>query len=353
MNHEAYPEIFARTQVFARMKPATIWTPGQWAIHRLMTAGLLAFAPPHAAWGHQVGFGALLVAYASSSRLSYWALLAIVVQQRFMIETGVGSSLSFFAFLLLLARTAANCGRSRESLYEITLLAGMAATCAALTLLSSLAADAQPWTLGLLSLGWVLLGVFERARWLAWCGLVASLLIAVSSGSSEAFHPLSLIVLLVWPYSIPPLLAFSPRWIPRRKRGLPLTVYYDGECGFCHRGVQFLLKEDPAGAALRFAPLQGASFAAAVPESERARLPDSIVVRDADGAILTRSAAALRIGAALGGYWRPLAALGRLLPRPLRDAAYDWIAARRKRWFAKPDGHCPLLSAEQRARFDP
>lgn len=147
--------------------------------------------------------------------------------------------------------------------------------------------------------------------------------------------------------------ALMPAWIPRRSDALPLTVFYDGVCGFCHRGVRFLLGEDPQGAALRFAPLQGTSFAAAVPEAERAGLPDSIVVRDAYGRLHTRSAAALRVGAALGGYWRPLAALGRLVPRALRDAAYDAVARRRARWAAQPEGLCPLLTAEQGARFDP
>lgn len=147
--------------------------------------------------------------------------------------------------------------------------------------------------------------------------------------------------------------AFDPAWIRPRAGPRPLTVYYDGTCGFCHRGVLFLLREDRDGSALRFAPLQGSSFANAVPEAQRADLPDSIVVREPGGVLRVRSDGALLIGGALGGLWRPLAALARLIPRFLRDAVYNGIARVRGRLFRKPEGLCPLLPKEWMSRFDP
>jgi predicted DCC family thiol-disulfide oxidoreductase YuxK len=157
------------------------------------------------------------------------------------------------------------------------------------------------------------------------------------------------------PASAPPLLlafAFDPAWIGARRAAAPHVVYYDGACGFCHANVRLLLREDRDGTAFRFAPLQGARFAREVPAAARAGLPDSIVLRTDDGRLLTKSAALLEIGDALGGLWRLLAALGRWIPRPLRDAAYDAVARVRGRLFRKPDGLCPRLPPGWASRFD-
>jgi predicted DCC family thiol-disulfide oxidoreductase YuxK len=39
-----------------------------------------------------------------------------------------------------------------------------------------------------------------------------------------------------------------------------------------------------------------------------------------------------------------------VLPRPLRDAFYDWIARNRYRWFGQRDT-CRIPTPELRARF--
>ena len=130
------------------------------------------------------------------------------------------------------------------------------------------------------------------------------------------------------------------------------TIFYDGHCGLCHRLVRFVLAADRHGRAFRFAPLDGETFRAKVPESARVNLPDSVVVPTADGSLLVRSAAVLYILHRLGGGWRALGAVLRLVPRPLRDGLYDWIAGIRYRLFARPAGVCPVMPAELRRRFD-
>jgi predicted DCC family thiol-disulfide oxidoreductase YuxK len=131
------------------------------------------------------------------------------------------------------------------------------------------------------------------------------------------------------------------------------TIYYDGHCGLCHRWVRFVLAVDPDGSLFRFAPLQGATFQAKVAESARAGLPDSVVVQTAGGALLVRSAAVVHVLRRLGGGWAALGAAIRLIPGPLRDGLYDWIARVRYRLFARPADICPLMPAELRKRFDP
>jgi predicted DCC family thiol-disulfide oxidoreductase YuxK len=131
------------------------------------------------------------------------------------------------------------------------------------------------------------------------------------------------------------------------------VLLYDGDCGLCASSVQFLLRHEPPHrrAALRFAPLQGA-FAAQV----RARHPelmgiDSVVWVDTatpSAPVRVRSDAALQALTHLGGGWALLAALGRVVPRVVRDTVYAAIARRRLSLVAP---RCLLPSGEARARF--
>lgn len=132
----------------------------------------------------------------------------------------------------------------------------------------------------------------------------------------------------------------------------PDRLFYDGGCGLCHRAVRFLMARDPAGA-IRFAPLGGETFLRTVPPERQAALPDSLVVQTSEGRILVRTAAAARLLWRLGGGWRLLERLGRILPRTVTDRLYDFVARHRRRWFPAPSGSCPLLPAELRDRFDP
>ena len=130
-------------------------------------------------------------------------------------------------------------------------------------------------------------------------------------------------------------------------------LFYDGHCGLCHGAVKFVVKRDRAGRAFRFAPLQGPTFEARVPAERRASLPDSIIVLTNEGALLARSDAMLHILRRLGGGWKALAGVFSVVPRGLRDAAYDFIARIRYRIFGKRDELCPIVPPDLRARFDP
>jgi predicted DCC family thiol-disulfide oxidoreductase YuxK len=130
----------------------------------------------------------------------------------------------------------------------------------------------------------------------------------------------------------------------------PLLLY-DGDCGFCDGTVKFVLRHDRGGA-LRFATLQGDAG-----QAVRARHPelagvDSVVWLDEmNGAerVAVRSEAALRLARYLGWPWRAALA-ARLIPRVLRDAAYDLFARHRYRFFGRAD-ECALPSPEERKRF--
>lgn len=133
----------------------------------------------------------------------------------------------------------------------------------------------------------------------------------------------------------------------------PETLFYDGRCGFCHRAVRFAAWADREGQHFRFAPLGGATFRTLVPAERAEQLPDSLVLRRRDGALLLRSDALLHLLGRLGGAWAALGALLRLLPRALRDAVYDQVARRRRSLAGAAEDACPVLPEALRARFDP
>ena len=103
---------------------------------------------------------------------------------------------------------------------------------------------------------------------------------------------------------------------------------------------------------LRFAPLQGAFGAAVLAHHPELVGIDSVVWFEPGGAgasrVRVRSDAALSVAAHLGGVWRVLAVIGRVVPGVLRDGVYDMIAKRRLS-IAAPA--CLLPSADERVRF--
>jgi predicted DCC family thiol-disulfide oxidoreductase YuxK len=134
----------------------------------------------------------------------------------------------------------------------------------------------------------------------------------------------------------------------------PNLVLYDGQCPLCHRAVRLLLRADRR-CRLCFAPLQGET-AGRVREYHGFAddLSTLVYVRDfgfPSERIFFKSTAVLAALGDLGGVWA-LAAVLRLVPRPVRDAAYDWVARHRTRWFGRYDS-CLLPGPPERGRFLP
>ena len=126
-------------------------------------------------------------------------------------------------------------------------------------------------------------------------------------------------------------------------------ILFDGLCNLCAGSVRFVIERDPAGA-FDFASLQSEAARRVLAEAGRdtAGLPDSVVLVDEQG-VHVRSEAALKIAGRLRQPW-PLLAAFRILPRALRDAAYDFVARRRYGWFGKRDT-CLVPTPALRARF--
>lgn len=125
-------------------------------------------------------------------------------------------------------------------------------------------------------------------------------------------------------------------------------VLFDGVCNLCSRSVRYIISHDRKGR-FRFASLQ--SSAGRKLQARYDFDPDAVnaIVLLEGGKAYSKSDAALRIARKLGGparYWW----IARLLPKPIRDALYDWIGSNRYRWFGK-QAECMIPAPHLRERF--
>lgn len=158
--------------------------------------------------------------------------------------------------------------------------------------------------------------------------------------------------ILFWENMLLLLVVMTP--LPRLLRPRDLRegaeLFIDGECVLCHGVAKWIARFDPGGR-VRIGALQG--------ETARQRgipLPQGdpggwSVVLWMDGRVLERSDAVLGVFGVLGGWWGFLRVFA-LVPRPLRDEAYRWVAGRRYRLFGQHDA-CSLPSVEDRERLLP
>ena len=130
-------------------------------------------------------------------------------------------------------------------------------------------------------------------------------------------------------------------------------VLYDGVCGLCNRAVQFLLKRDRHDR-LRFASLQS-DFAATLLKRHGIDHKDLDTVYvvlnqgEANEALLAKSDAFLLFVKEIGGVWS-IARLGRIIPRPMRNRLYDFVARHRYQVFGKYDA-CMLPDPRHKHKF--
>lgn len=124
-------------------------------------------------------------------------------------------------------------------------------------------------------------------------------------------------------------------------------ILFDGDCNFCNRSVQFILKRDTQSL-FSFASLQsdsGQKF------KQRLGVPahlDSMILI-CENKWYAKSSAALRIAKHLKGVWK-LTYFFLLIPKPIRDFVYDIVAKNRHRLF-KETSSCTLPKEGVKNRF--
>lgn len=127
------------------------------------------------------------------------------------------------------------------------------------------------------------------------------------------------------------------------------VLFFDGECGFCQGSAKWTARFDKRRR-ISLAPLQG-KLAAELGFSKYADQGTGtmVLLREADGKFFLRSDAAIELARALGGAWR-IFTLARIIPKPLRDAVYRWIARNRSR-LPGHSNSCALPDPELRKRL--
>ena len=126
-----------------------------------------------------------------------------------------------------------------------------------------------------------------------------------------------------------------------------LLMLFDGVCNFCNDAVLWVIDRDPHER-FQFASLQSELGQRIVRERGLSPALSSFVLVEGERTHV-RSAAALRAARALRFPW-PLLYVLMLVPRFLRDAGYDFFAARRYIWFGKSES-CRVPTPELRRRF--
>jgi predicted DCC family thiol-disulfide oxidoreductase YuxK len=112
-------------------------------------------------------------------------------------------------------------------------------------------------------------------------------------------------------------------------------ILFDGICNLCNGWVDFVTRRDPKK---RFGFVAMQSKAGIRFLEQRGLPADTMkglyLIRGDE--VHHKSGAVLRILAGLRAPW-PLVAVCWIVPVLIRDAAYDFVAARRYRWFGKKE----------------
>lgn len=125
-----------------------------------------------------------------------------------------------------------------------------------------------------------------------------------------------------------------------------VILFYDADCMLCSRSVRFIILHDKRNL-FRFSALNS-NHARIKGISVEVHSNGSVVLAHGDE-ILTRSDAVFRVFILLGGWFRYFS-IFRLLPRPVRDGLYDWIAQNRYRWFGRRET-CLVPGANEKHLF--
>jgi predicted DCC family thiol-disulfide oxidoreductase YuxK len=111
------------------------------------------------------------------------------------------------------------------------------------------------------------------------------------------------------------------------------TVFFDGVCNLCNQWVLFVIRNDKEGR-FNFAPLQSTYAQHYLAELDATAVHLNSIILQKNHIIYKKSRAVLEIVRFLSGFW-PLLYVLRVIPAPVRDWVYDWVARHRYLWFGK------------------
>jgi predicted DCC family thiol-disulfide oxidoreductase YuxK len=126
-------------------------------------------------------------------------------------------------------------------------------------------------------------------------------------------------------------------------------IIFDGKCVLCSSFARFVLRADRDGR-FRFLAAQTPLGTALYRHFGLDPVDYQTNILLEDGEVFLKSDGSLRILARLDAPWPAIAFVGRLVPRPLRDRLYDFVARHRLQWFGSRET-CTLPDPAQADRF--
>lgn len=125
-------------------------------------------------------------------------------------------------------------------------------------------------------------------------------------------------------------------------------LLFDGVCTMCNHLVTFVIRRDPQGK-FRFASLQSVTGQRLLQQVKLPTANFNTFVLIEGNRYYTKSTAALHLFKKLGYLWGLLYLL-MIVPRPLRDMVYHWVARNRYKWFGIKD-QCMMPTPDIKERF--
>ncbi|HBR49980.1 MAG TPA: thiol-disulfide oxidoreductase DCC [Nitrospira sp.] len=125
-------------------------------------------------------------------------------------------------------------------------------------------------------------------------------------------------------------------------------ILFDGVCNWCNAWVNFVIDHDP-GRQFKLGTLQSEQAQRILRDLDLSATDYQTFLLLEEGRVSTKSTAALRVLRQLSWWW-PLYYLCVLVPAPIRDVVYDFVARHRYQWMGRA-ATCRIPTQEERDRF--
>ncbi|POY40647.1 thiol-disulfide oxidoreductase [Flavobacterium alvei] len=133
--------------------------------------------------------------------------------------------------------------------------------------------------------------------------------------------------------------------LPKNKK----IILFDGVCNLCNSAVQFVIRHDKKDV-FRFVALQselGQDILNHI--GINPKNIDSIILYEPGIAYYYKSQAAIEIARNLGGFWH-FGTIFRIIPTPIANQLYDYVAKNRYKWYGKKES-CMMPTPELKSKF--
>lgn len=125
-------------------------------------------------------------------------------------------------------------------------------------------------------------------------------------------------------------------------------ILFDGICNLCNSSVNFIIDRDKKNL-FKFASLQSEAGQSLLKKHGLNSSEFDSIILITGGKYFGKSSAVLRIAKDLNLPWKFFQVFI-IIPSPLRDFLYDFIAGNRYKWFGKKDS-CRIPTPDLKSKF--